>query len=103
MARVSEDFKAALDATTFHQPVVPIIGNTQAKPLQTVDEIRAELGAQLISPVRWTESVQAMVAGGVKTFVELGSKNVLIGLLKRIDREAQSYLVDSPEGILALR
>ena len=103
MARVSEDFKSALSAAEFHPPMTPIIGNTTAQPLTTLDDIRAELGAQLTSPVRWTEGVRSMIAQGVNTFVELGSKNVLIGLLKRIDKEAGSYLVDSPEGIEALK
>jgi len=103
MAQVADEFRAALEATTFHQPLVPVIGNTQAKTLTTVDEIRAELSAQLTSSVLWTDSVRAMLAQGVNTFVELGSKNVLIGLLKRIDRDAAGYVVDAPEGIAALR
>lgn len=103
MARVSQEFNSALSAAEFHQPMTPIIGNTTAQPLTTLDDIRAELGAQLTSPVRWTEGVRSMIAQGVTTFVELGSKNVLIGLLKRIDKEAQSYLVDTPEGVEALK
>ncbi len=102
MARVQQDFRAALDATPFHPPRIPIIGNTTAAPLTTVEDVRAELGAQLTSPVRWTESVQAMLAAGITDFVELGSKNVLAGLLKRIDRGATAHVVDAPEGIAAL-
>jgi [acyl-carrier-protein] S-malonyltransferase len=103
MARVSEDFERALEATPFHEPVVPIIGNTTAMPLTTVEEIHRDLGAQLTSPVRWTESVQSMIGKGIKVFVEMGSKNVLISLLKRIDKSVESFQVDSPEGIEALR
>ncbi len=102
MARVQEEFHAALDATPFHPPMIPIIGNTQARPLTTVEEVRAELGAQLVSPVRWTESVRAMIDAGMTSFVELGSKDVLTGLLKRIDRQVRGYVVDSPDGITAL-
>ncbi|HEC22950.1 MAG TPA: [acyl-carrier-protein] S-malonyltransferase [Chloroflexi bacterium] len=102
MARVAEDFRAALAETPFHRPIIPIIGNTQASPLTTEEEVRAELGDQLTSPVRWTESVRAMLDAGVTTFVELGSKDVLSGLLKRIDRSTKRYVVDSPEGIARL-
>ncbi len=101
MARVSEQFREALRATPFHKPILPVIGNVSAAPLRTVDEIRADLGAQLTSMVRWTESVQAMRALGIDTFIELGSKNVLTGLLKRIDRDALGLVVDTPEGIEA--
>jgi [acyl-carrier-protein] S-malonyltransferase len=102
MSRVQSAFREALEATTFHPPAIPIIGNTQARPLTTVPEIREELGAQLTSPVRWTESVQHMIADGVTDFVELGSKNVLTGLLKRIDRGVSGHVVDAPDGIAAV-
>jgi [acyl-carrier-protein] S-malonyltransferase len=102
MARVQSAFREALEDTTFHPPAIPIIGNTQARPLTTVPEIREELGAQLTSPVRWTESVQHMIADGVTEFVELGSKNVLVGLLKRIDRSVNGHVVDAPDGIATI-
>lgn len=103
MAQAADDFRAAVDATPFTKPVVPIIGNTQARQLESAEDIRAELSAQLTSPVRWTESVQAMMGMGIKTYVEFGSKDVLVGLIKRIDREAARYVVDRPEGAEALR
>jgi len=99
MARASTEFRKALDMTTFHPPQIPIIANTSAKSLTTVDEIRDELNNQLTSRVRWTESVEAMLESGITTFLELGSKDVLKGLVKRISRDAATYIVDSPEGI----
>lgn len=102
MSRAQAEFAKALAETHFHEPVIPIIGNTQARPLQTADEVRSELNAQLTSPVRWTDSIHAMIGMGITTFIELGSKNVLTGLIKRIDRNVISYVVDSPEGIAAL-
>ncbi|MBN1313282.1 MAG: ACP S-malonyltransferase [Anaerolineae bacterium] len=103
MTHVADEFRAAAEAMPFSAPVVPIIGNTQASQLTSIEEICAELGNQLISPVRWTESVQVMKGMGITTYVEFGSKNVLTGLLKRIDREAVGYVVDTPEGIEALK
>lgn len=102
MARAAEDFREALQNTAFHEPLVPVIGNTKPQPLTTVDEIRSELNDQLVSPVRWSDGVRAMVSSGVATFVELGSKNILVGLLKRIDRQATGYAVDTPESLQSL-
>jgi [acyl-carrier-protein] S-malonyltransferase len=103
MARASEDFQKALKATTFHPPQIPVIANTSAQPLTTLDEIYEELNNQLTLRVRWTESVQAMLMKSVTTFLELGSKDVLKGLVKRISRDATTYVVDSPEGIQAVK
>lgn len=103
MERAAADFRAAVEETPFHAPVIPIMGNTQAKPLTTVEEARNELAAQLTSPVRWTESVQAMIEAGITQFVELGSKDVLTKLLKRIDRSVTGHTIDSPEHFLVLK
>lgn len=103
MAEAQAEFREALEATPFHAPRIPIVGNTTAEPLATVEAIRADLGAQLTSPVLWTSSVRRMIDEGVDQFVELGAKNVLTGLLKRIDRGAQGFVVDSPEGVRELQ
>ena len=103
MARAQAEFRRALEETPFHPPLIPIIGNTQARPLTSAEEVRAELSAQLTSPVRWTESVRAMIAAGITTFVELGSRDVLVGLVKRIQGDTRRYVVDAPEGIAALQ
>ncbi len=101
MAVSVDAFGAALSATPFSTPQVPIIGNVSAAPLHTVDEIRQELGAQLTSPVRWTESIQALRGMGIDTFVEFGPKDVLAGLIKRIDRSATSVSLNSAEALAA--
>lgn len=88
MAPVATEFAAAVDATQFLPPAVPVVANVTARPMSTVDEIRAELKAQLTSPVAWTESVRTMTAAGVDTYMEVGPGDVLLGLVKRIDREA---------------
>ncbi|RMD52443.1 MAG: ACP S-malonyltransferase [Candidatus Thermofonsia bacterium] len=89
MASAAEAFAEAVDNTPIAPPQVPVIANVTAVPLTTVDEIRTELKAQLTSPVRWTESVQYLLAQGVDTFVEVGPKDVLLSLVKRIDRKAK--------------
>ena len=88
MREASDAFGLAVAAAPIVDPAVPVVANASAQPLLTAGAVREELSIQMERPVRWTESVQAMVAGGVTTFVELGPGNVLQGLIRRIDREA---------------
>ncbi len=99
MESITAEFRQTLDSTAFSDPEIAVVGNVQARPLKTADAIRDELGAQLTSTVRWTESVQYMLAHGVQTFIELGPKDVLSGLLKRIDRGAQRFTLNSAESV----
>lgn len=82
-------FAQAVDAAPLRDPRVPLIGNVSAQPLTTAAAIRADLKAQLTARVRWTESMRFLLAQGVDTFLELGSGNVLCGLLRRIERTAR--------------
>jgi [acyl-carrier-protein] S-malonyltransferase len=95
MESASQDFRKALDATTFLTPQMPVYANVTAAPLTSVEAIRDELGNQLIHSVRWTESVTAMIGAGAQRFIELGPKDVLSGLLKRIDRNALAISLNS--------
>jgi [acyl-carrier-protein] S-malonyltransferase len=90
-------FRDALAAAEFEPPLVPIIGNVNAMGLRTPEDIRADLHAQLTARVRWTESVRAMLAAAVNTFLEFGPMDVLTGLLRRIDRSARGVALDSPQ------
>lgn len=87
MSAASEGFSAALSKVEICQPQVPIIGNTTATPLTTIDAIRAELRAQLSGAVRWTESMQFLDDQGVSEIYEVGSGSVLQALMKRINRK----------------
>lgn len=99
MQPARETFIPAIEATPFTAPKVPVIGNVNATPLVSPDDIRAELKIQLVSQVRWVESVRYMLGQGVTTFVELGAKDVLTGLLKRIDANATALAVGAPEAL----
>ncbi len=77
----------AIEKTNFSTPVCPIYQNVDAKPHTNPEEIKANLVAQLTAPVRWTQSVQNMVADGATEFVELGPGKVLQGLVAKISRE----------------
>ncbi|MDY7039607.1 MAG: ACP S-malonyltransferase [Chloroflexota bacterium] len=81
---------------------MPIIANVTAKPIHTPEEIRHELGVQLVSPVRWTESIRHLINQGVNTFLEVGPKDVLNGLIKRIDRKVTRISVGDVAGLEAI-
>jgi len=102
MQAAQSDFKQALESVELGDPAIEVIGNVNAAPLSTAEAVRADLEAQLTANVRWTQSIQAMLAAGVTTFVELGSGEVLTGLVKRIDRGAVRHNLDSPVSLAAL-
>ena len=82
------ELEAAIAAAPFAKPVCPVYQNVDAKPHTDPAEIRANLIAQLTSPVRWTQIVQNMRADGATSFTELGPGSVLQGLIKKVDRSA---------------
>lgn len=86
MAEAAIEFRRLLDAVPFREPSTPVVLNATARPLSDPEAIREALGRQLTSPVRWTESVRWMIERGVTCFIEVGPKEVLTGLLRRIDR-----------------
>ena len=86
MAKAAGEFRRTLDATSFHESSIPLVANATAGPLTDPAGIRDALGRQLTSPVRWAESVRWMIGQGVSSFVEVGPKEVLTGLTRRIDR-----------------
>ncbi len=76
----------AIENTEFHTPACPVYQNVDAKPHTNPEEIKANLIAQLTAPVRWTYSVQNMIADGATEFCELGPGKVLQGLVSKIDK-----------------
>jgi [acyl-carrier-protein] S-malonyltransferase len=83
------ELAAAIAATTFHQPVCPVVQNVVAQAVSDPAQIQENLIAQLTGPVKWTQSVQAMGAAGIGRFVEVGPGKVLQGLVKKILPEAE--------------
>ncbi len=88
MREAGEAFATALETVQFETPQYPVYANISAAPVMTPETIRQELALQLTSPVRWTETISAMIGAGVTRFVEVGPKDVLSGLIKRIDETA---------------
>ena len=85
------ELEAAINATEFHTPKCPIYQNVDAKPHTDPAEIKKNLVAQLTASVRWTQTVQQMIADGATEFTECGPGAVLQGLIKKIDKEANAH------------
>jgi len=88
MAPAREELAAAIEATTFHQPICPVYQNVAAAAVTQPDLIKQNLIDQLTGAVKWTQSVQAMVADGATNFTEAGPGKVLQGLVQKIFKEA---------------
>jgi [acyl-carrier-protein] S-malonyltransferase len=89
MEPAREKLAAAIENTKFSTPTCPIYQNVTAAAATNVEEIKKNLIAQLTAPVRWTQSVQQMVAGGATKFVECGPGKVLQGLVSKISSEVE--------------
>jgi len=93
MENAAREFANAVANTPMRAPKIPVISNVTAQPLNTVEEIRHELVAQLTSAVQWTKTIEYIAAQGVTTFIELGPKDVLAGLIRRINRDVHAVSV----------
>jgi [acyl-carrier-protein] S-malonyltransferase len=102
MDSIQAEWNAAVEACPMKDADIPVIGNVHAKAIRTADELRADIKAQMQSRVRWTESVKDMSGSGIRAYVEAGSGNVLLGLIKRIDAAAAGYPLGSPSDFEAL-
>ena len=96
MDSIQTEWDHVVDASTMSDPYVPMIGNVHADALTSADSLRNDLKDQMQSRVRWTESVRKMAEMGTKNFVEVGSGNVLLGLVRRIERDFGRYSFGTP-------
>ena len=88
MQPAKEELEAAINATEFNTPCCPVYQNVDGKPYTSPAEIKANLIAQLTAPVRWTKTIQQMIADGASEFIECGPGNVQQGLIKKIKAAA---------------
>ena len=90
MEPAREELAAAIEATTFSTPICPVYQNVTASAVSDPTEIKRNLITQLTAPVRWTQSVQQMIADGATSFTEVGPGKVLVGLVNKINREVET-------------
>lgn len=85
-ARLAE----ALDAQAFAEPTVALVANVSASPIRSGSALRDVLKQQIVSRVRWEDSIRAMIAAGIDTFVEIGPGTALCGMIKKIDKDVRT-------------
>jgi len=102
MDSIQAEWNSAVEACSIGDPHIPVVGNVNATPLTNAQELRTDIQAQMQSRVRWTESVQYMIANGINTFVEAGSGEVLLGLIKRIEPSTNRFPLGTPQDFMAL-
>jgi [acyl-carrier-protein] S-malonyltransferase len=87
MVPAKNELKSAIESTRFHSPVCSVYQNSVARAVMDANEIKVNLIDQLTNPVRWTQSVQSMIADGASSFTEAGPGKVLQGLILKINKE----------------
>jgi [acyl-carrier-protein] S-malonyltransferase len=103
MQKAADRLAADLASIAWTDLRMPLINNAEAKPIVKAGDIQASLVRQLPSSVLWEDSVKAMAATGVKTFVEIGPGTVLTGLIRRILPDATTLNVNDPKSLEATR
>ncbi|MFN0173459.1 MAG: ACP S-malonyltransferase [Saprospiraceae bacterium] len=88
MKPAQDELEQAINAAKFSKPICPIYQNVHAKPVTDPEEIRKNLIAQLTAPVRWTKTIENMIADGITEFVEVGASAVLRGMIRKINKDA---------------
>ncbi len=97
MEPAREELAAAIEATEFRNPSCPVYQNVTASAVVNPEEIKKNLILQLTAPVKWTQSIQAMIADGGTEFIEVGPGKVLQGLMRKIDRSVTATGASLPE------
>ncbi len=90
MEPARKELAAAIEESTFNQPICPIYQNVTTTAVSDPEEIKKNLILQLTAPVKWTQSVQNMIKDGATEFIEVGPGKVLQGLVKKIDRSMET-------------
>ncbi|GAB4248207.1 MAG: ACP S-malonyltransferase [Vicingaceae bacterium] len=90
MAPAKEELKKAIENTSFNNPICPIYQNVTASAVINPEEIKINLIEQLTAPVKWTQTMQQMLADGVTQVIEVGPGKVLQGLFKKVNRELET-------------
>ena len=101
MKPAADQLSVSLESIAIKTPNIAVINNVDVKTESEANAIRSALVRQLYSPVRWTESVEKMAAGGVEVLLEIGPNKVVTGLTKRIVDSLQAAAVNDPASLAA--
>ncbi len=102
MASIQDEWNEAVEAAGISDAGLPVIGNVVARPLTLAADLKQDIQSQMQSRVRWTETVKLLTEKGVTDFVEVGTGNVLLGLVRRIASTAVGYPLGNPADFAAL-
>jgi [acyl-carrier-protein] S-malonyltransferase len=102
MAGAAAVFASALERVELRDPLVPIVGNVSARPLDSAAAVRAELAEQIASPVRWRDGLDHLAAAGAARLIECGPGNVLVGMARRSQPTLASRSLGSWDDVRAL-
>ncbi|MCF7793166.1 MAG: ACP S-malonyltransferase [Candidatus Cloacimonetes bacterium] len=101
--KAADWLKSEMEEITFYETHIPVISNVSAKPVTNTEIIKENLAKQVTSSVLWVDSIRFMIDKGVETFIEFGPKQVLAGMLKKIDRNAKVISIDTIETLKAVK
>jgi [acyl-carrier-protein] S-malonyltransferase len=93
MQQAADNLATSIQTVDVQAPKIPVVSNVTSEILTTPEAIRQEMVAQVTSSVQWEQNVQKLIAEGVSVFIECGPGKVLSGLVKKIDRNVQTYCV----------
>jgi [acyl-carrier-protein] S-malonyltransferase len=102
MASIQAEWNEAVKAAGVKDALVQIVGNVVAKSIHSDADLQADIQSQMQSRVRWTETIQLLAGQGITSFVEVGTGNVLLGLIRRIHSSAIGYPLGNPADFEAL-
>ena len=91
MNPAKKELEAAIKKTIFSKPICPIYQNVSAQAVSNPEIIQQNLISQLTAPVKWTQTVKNMLSDGAKSFTEVGPGKTLQGLVKKVNREVETY------------
>jgi [acyl-carrier-protein] S-malonyltransferase len=103
MKPAADKLVPVLNQLSITNATVPVIANVSAEAVQEAKEIQANLIKQVYSPVLWEDTIRTLLDAGVETFVEVGSGNVLTGLVRKVERRAKAIAVSNREGVLKVK
>lgn len=101
MQPAAEEMKAALNEVRLTAPAVPLVANVRAEAVEDPERIKLWLVEQVTGAVRWRESVEVMAAAGVTDYWEIGAGKALSGMIRRIDRQAATRQIGTPDEVRA--
>ena len=102
MDSIQDEWNEAVNSAAITDAKIQIVGNVVAKPIQSAADLCNDIQSQMQSRVRWTETIQLLVSQGITAFVEVGTGNVLMGLIRRINPATTGYLLGSPSDFASL-